>query len=71
MRMLWLHTFSSLEVNLSKIKIMTFGHNKWYLNQEAFYLDKDQMKITHEYQYYDIDFYKHGYFEASSKSKEM
>jgi hypothetical protein len=35
---------------------MTFGHNKRYLNQEAFYLDKEQMEITHEYKYYDIDF---------------
>ena len=60
-------TPSSLEVKLAKTKIMIFGRNKRKLNQEAFYLDKDQIEITHEYKYLGIDFYSHGYFEPSSK----
>ena len=47
---------SSLEVNLSKIKIMIFSCNKRKLNQEAFYLDKDPIEITHEYKFLEIDF---------------
>ena len=39
---------SSLDVNLSNIKIMMFGCNKRKLIQEAFYLGKDQIEITHE-----------------------
>ena len=39
---------SSLEVNLAKIKIMLFGRNKRKLHQEAFYIDNDQIEITHE-----------------------
>ena len=46
---------------------MIFGCNKRKLNQEAFYLDKDHIEITHEYQYLGIDFYSHGYLEPSSK----
>ena len=34
-------TFSILEVNLAKTKIMIFSHNRRKINQEAFYLDKD------------------------------
>ena len=49
-------TSSSLEINLSKTKIMIFGHNKRKSNQEAFYLDKDPIEITHEYKYLGIDF---------------
>ena len=60
-------TSSNLEVNLSKTKIMILGRNKRKLNQEAFYLDKDQIKITHEYKYLGIDLYSHSYFEPSSK----
>jgi hypothetical protein len=44
-------TSSSLEANLSNTKIMIFGHNKRKLNQEAFYVDKDRIEITHEYKY--------------------
>ena len=40
---------SSIQVNLAKTKIMVFGRNKRKLNQVALYLDKDQIKITHEY----------------------
>ena len=35
---------------------MVFGCSKRKLNQEAFYPDKDQIKITHEYKYLGIDF---------------
>jgi hypothetical protein len=63
--------FSSLEINLSKTKIMIFGHNKRKSNQEAFYLDKDQIEITHEYKYLGIDFYLHSHFEASSKGNKL
>ena len=52
-------TTSSLEVNLSKTKIMIFSYNKRKLNQEAFYLDKDPIEITHEYKYLGIDFFIH------------
>ena len=38
-----------LALELSKSFIMIFGHNKRKLNQEVFYLDKDQIEITHEY----------------------
>ena len=44
-------TFSSLEVKLSMAKIMIFGRDKRKLNQEAFYLDMDQLDITREYKY--------------------
>ena len=60
-------TFSSLDVNLSKTKILIFGRNKRKLDQEAFYLGKDQIEITHEYKYFKINFYSHGHFEPSSK----
>ena len=30
---------------------MLFGRNQRKLNQEAFYLDKDHIEITHEYKY--------------------
>ena len=46
---------------------MIFDRNKRKSNQEAFYLDKDQIEITHEYKYIGIEFYSHGYFEPSSK----
>ena len=46
---------------------MIFGCNKRKSNQEVFYLDKDQIEITHEYKYLRIDFRLHGYFEPSSK----
>ena len=42
-------TYSSLDVNLSKIKIMIFSHDKRKLNQETFYLRKDQIEITHDH----------------------
>jgi hypothetical protein len=57
----------SLEVNLSKTKIMIFACNKIKLNQEAFYLDKDSIDIPHEYKYLKIHFCSHGYFEPSNK----
>jgi hypothetical protein len=68
-----LHEFltSSLEVNLSKTNIMIFDRNKRKSNQEAFYLDKDQIEITHEYKYLRIEFYSHGYFEPSSKRRRI
>ena len=48
---------------------MILGRNKRKFNQEAFYLDKDQMEITHEYNYLRIGFYSHDYFEPSSKRR--
>jgi hypothetical protein len=39
-------TFTSLEVDLFKTQSMIFGHNERNLNQEAFYLNKDQIEIT-------------------------
>ena len=48
---------------------MIFGCNKRKVNQEAFYLDKDQIEITSRYKYLGIDFYSHGYFEPSSKKQ--
>ena len=64
-------TSSSLGVNLSKTKIMIFDHNKRKLNQEAYYLDKEQIEITHEYKYLGIGFYSHGYFEPSIKRRRI
>ena len=63
-------TSSSLEVNLSKTKIAIFGCNKRELNQEVFHLDKDQIEITLEYKYLEIDLDWRGYFEPSSKSEQ-
>ena len=60
-------TYSSLQVNLSKTKLMIFGHNKRKLNQEAFYLNKDHTEITHDYKCLGIDVYAHSYFEPSFK----
>jgi hypothetical protein len=42
-------TYSSLDVNLSKIKIMIFSRDKRKLNQETFYLHKDQIGIPHDW----------------------
>ena len=49
---------------------MIFGGNKRQSNQEVVYLDKDQIKISHEYIYIylGIDFH---YFEVSNKSDEF
>ena len=67
-----LHEFcTSLEDNLFKTKIMIFGRNKRKLNQEIFYLDNDQIEITHKYKYIEVDFYSHWYFEPSSKRWRM
>ena len=52
-------TSSSLEVNLSKTKIMIFDRNKRELIKKAFYLGKDPIEITHEYKYLGIDFCSH------------
>ena len=52
---------------MSIAKIMIFGRNKRKLNQEAYYLENDQIKITYEYKCLGVDFYSHGYFEPSSK----
>ena len=64
-------TSFSLDINLSKTKIMIFGHNKSKSKQEAFYLGMDQIQITHEYEYLGIDFYAHGYSEPSSKKQRI
>lgn len=61
----------ALEINKSKTKIMIFGRNKRKLKQKVFYLNEDEMEITHEYKYLGIDFYLHGYFEPSSKGDEL
>ena len=60
-----------LEVILSKTKIIIYGHNKRKLNQEEFYLNKDQIEISHEYKYLGMYFYLHGYFEPSSKRQRI
>ena len=60
-------TSSSLEVKLAMTKIMIFDRNKKKINQKAFYLDKDQIEITHEYKYLGIDIWSYGYFEPCSK----
>ena len=64
-------TSFGLEVNLAKTKIMIFGHNKKKLNQKAFYLNKEQIEIAHEYKYLGIDIYSHHYFEPSVKGEEL
>ena len=64
-------TSSRLKVNLCKTKIMNFGCNKRKLNQKAFYLDNDQIEITHKHKYVGIGFYSHGYFGPSSKWRSM
>ena len=48
---------------------MMFGRKKRKLNQDAFYLDKDRIEITHEYKYLGIDFYSDDNFEQSSKKR--
>ena len=60
-----------LDVNLSKAKIMVFGCNKRKLNQETFYLGKNQNEITHHYKYLGIDSYSHGHFEPSNKRQRI
>ena len=50
---------------------MFFGHNNRKWNQEAYYLGKDQIEITHEYKCLGIDFYSHDYFEPSSKKRRI
>ena len=42
---------------------MVFGHNKGKLNQEAYYLGKDQIEISHAYKHLGIDIYSHDYFQ--------
>ena len=59
----------ALKIYLSKTKIMVFGRNKRKLNQEAFYLDKDQIEIIHEYKYLGIDFYSHEDLSQLVKTK--
>ena len=61
------YTVSSLEVNLSKTKIIIFDNNKKKLNPKAFCLDKGPIEITHEYKYVRTKFHSHGYLEPSSK----
>ena len=46
-------TYYSMEVDFFKTKLMIFGRNKIKSNQEAFYLDQNQIEITHEYKYLD------------------
>ena len=61
-------TSSSLEVNPTTVKIMIFDRNQRKSNQEAFYPSKDQIKITHEYKYLEIDdFYPHENLKLSSE----
>jgi hypothetical protein len=64
-------TSSSLEVNLSKIKLMIFGRNKRKLNQEAYFVDKDQIKINHEYKSLGIDFIHMVTLSHIVKGKEL
>jgi hypothetical protein len=49
---------------------MIFGLNKRKLNQEGFYVDKDQIEITLD-EYLGVDYYSHGYFEPSSKRQRI
>lgn len=48
-------------------KIMIFGNNRRNLNQETFYLGKDHIERTHEYEHPRIGFCSHDDFEPSSK----
>ena len=50
---------------------MVFGRNRRNLNQEAFYPDKDRIKINHECKYLGIDFYSHSYLGPSSKRPQI
>ena len=63
-------SLSLLEANSPITIIMIFGRNKRKLNQKAFYLDKGQIEITHEFEYLGIDIYSHRYFEPSSKRQK-
>ena len=47
----------SLEIDLSKTKIMIFDRNIKKLNQKAFYPDKDQIEISLEYKHLGIEIY--------------
>lgn len=60
-------TFAFSNLSRFKIKIVIFGCKKRKLNQDTFYLNNDQIEVTHEYKYFGIDFYSHGNFEQSSK----
>ena len=42
-----------------RLQVMIFGHNNRKSNQEAFYLDKDHIEITHEYKYLVIFIFIH------------
>ena len=64
-------TFSSLDVNLSKTKIMIFGRNKKKLNQEVFHLGKDQIEITHEYNYLGVDLDSFATLNHQVKDEEL
>ena len=50
---------------------MMSGHNMRKFDQEAYYLDKDPIEITHENKYLEIGFYSHGYFKPSSKRQRI
>ena len=47
---------------------ITKGNN---LNQETFYLDKDEIEFTHKYTHIRIEFFLHVNFEPSSKKRRM
>ena len=64
-------TPSTLDINLSKIKIMIFSCDKRKVNQEASYLGKDQLEITHEYEYLGIGLYSHGNLEHRVKCDKL
>ena len=61
----------ALLLAISNTNIVVIARNKRKLNQETFYLGKDQVEITHEYEYPGIDFYSHGHFEPSSKRQRI
>jgi hypothetical protein len=50
--------FFSIDINLSKTKIMNFGQNiNQTENQEGLYLGDDQIETTHEYKYLGVNYY--------------
>ena len=65
------HTSLSLEVTLSKTKIMIhLVATKIILNREAFYLYKGQIELIHKYKHLGIGFYSHGTLSHLAKDKE-
>jgi hypothetical protein len=62
------------ELIISKTTIMIFGRDKrkFMTRTRKSNQDKDQIEMTHEYEYLGIKFFhSHGYFQSSSKRQIM